>query len=172
MLPDLKSQWAALFPFANGVGELVAVLRDMYSLLDRIFGQSEGSRALWVTLMATVVTVAALLHPHAADRIRRRLEFSAHLALQIIMVVLVGGPWLVFPILNHCVIHGHFRVLSVTLVATAVVSGWGNHCDPEGKTLTTTVTAWVGLVRVDVRAFWCGLVTFTLMFVAVVGTFM
>ena len=58
MLPDLKEQWTALFLFPDGVGEVVAVLRNIYSILDWLAGQSEGSRALWVSLLASLVTIA------------------------------------------------------------------------------------------------------------------
>ncbi len=46
-------QWNALFPLANEVGELVAVLHEIYSMLDKVFGQTEGVRAMWVSLMAS-----------------------------------------------------------------------------------------------------------------------
>ena len=172
MQPDLKSQWSSLFPLADEVGELIAVLRKAYSLCDQIFGQSEGSRALWLSLMAAVVTGAALVHPRVEARARRWMEISAHLALQLVMLVLVGGPWLVFPILNQCVIKGKFLLLSLTLVSTAFVSGWGTHCNPEGQSLSATVNAVVGWISVDPKAFWIGMVTFSLMTFSVVGSYM
>ncbi len=53
IMADLKMQWNALFPLANEVGELVAVLLEIYSMLDKVFGQTEGVRAMWVSLMAS-----------------------------------------------------------------------------------------------------------------------
>ncbi len=44
MMADLKTQWNALFPFANEVGEFVAVLRDVYAMMDKVFGQTEGGK--------------------------------------------------------------------------------------------------------------------------------
>jgi hypothetical protein len=172
MLPDLKEQWAALFPFPDGIGEVVAVLRNIYSILDWLAGQSEGSRALWVSFLASVVTIASVLHPRSDFRTQRKLEIMAHVSLQTIMLVLVGGPWIVFPLLNQCVIRGHFRILSMVLVSTAFVSGWGTHCDPEGKALSTTVITYLYWTPVNVRAYWWGLATFSLMTVAIGGTFM
>jgi hypothetical protein len=172
MTADLKTQWNALFPFANEVGEFVAVLRDIYAMMDKVFGQTEGGRAMYVSMMASVVTISALLHPRVEARFRRSLEVIAHLSLQVVMLVLVGGPWLVFPLLNQCVVRGHFRILSVVLVSTAFVAGWGTHCDPEGKTLTTAVIAWVGWVQVDTQAYWRGIMTFSMMVFAIGGTFM
>ena len=172
MQPDVKSQWSSQFPLADEVGELIAVLRKAYALCDQIFGQSEGSRALWLSLMAAVVTGAALAHPRVEARARRWMEISAHLALQLVMVVMVGGPWLVFPILNHCVIRGKFLFLSLTLVLTALVSGWGTHCNPEGQSLSATVNAVVGWISIDPRAFWLGLITFSLMAFSVAGSYM
>jgi hypothetical protein len=171
MVADLKAQWSALFPFANQVGEFIAVAREGYALFDRIFGQSDGSRGMWVSLMAAVVTGAALFHRHVKPRTQRMLEIAAHMALQMVMLVLVGGAWVVFPVLHHLVVRGHFKALSITLVSTALVSGWGKHCDPEGQTLTHAVSAWVGWAQVDAGVAWTGVITFTLMVFAIGGTF-
>jgi hypothetical protein len=167
VFPDLKEQWDALFPGAQQVGEFVAILRDVYSFLDDRFGQSDGSRTLWISVMAVVVTVSAIVYHRVGPVGGRVLAIVSHIALQMVMMVIVGAPWLLFPVLNWCVVRGHFRFLSVTLVATAFVTGWGTHCTPEGSTLTRQVSLMIGWGSVSMKAAWCGLLTFSAMTAAI-----
>jgi hypothetical protein len=170
--PDVREMWEALFPGVGPVGEWIAVIRDSYRLVDQHLDPGVGGRTLLCSALTFLISSALLLHRRSSISKSLMYSWVVYGLTHLFMATLVGLPWLLWPTMNWLMAARRMGTLVLLLILVTFVSGWGDHCLPEGSTAHDLVSSWLGFGRERSRKAFIALLTFGLAAASMVLMFM
>ena len=143
-VPDVRVMWESLFPGAGPIGEWVAVVRDAYRFVDQHLDPGVGGRTVTCVILTFLISGTLMLHRRSSVAMSIMYSWAVYVFAHLFMASLVGLPWLLWPTMNWLMAARRMGSLVALLILVTFLTGWGDHCLPEGSTAHGLVSSWLG----------------------------